>query len=299
MNWKDINETGKIYFTIMTYNLKVENIIQKINDKLNKVNSNMKNNFKKKIINQRLYPVLEYLKDLKINDLLNVIILSGDELKIFNLSKEELLICNKWEFTNFYFESDDKFKIGYLKNLLNENNLNIIFELENQLLKIIEIDKVKSRIIERKNIENEDDFNKIIKKLNPKLIYGTGSFLKKLKFLENINLKKLNKKEIIEKITKTEILKNHKILQNEILSQLQNPNLMNKFLFGKSEISKGILDYMVQKLFITKKLLKSLKKNISNEYLNFKIVIIDKYENGDIGETFIKNYDGIIAIKYY
>ena len=299
MNWKDVNEKGKLYYTIMTYNLKVEEIIQKINDKLNKVNNNMKNNFKKKIINQRLYPILEYLKDKKIDEVLNIIILSGKDLNIFNLNKKELIICNKWNLSNFYFESDERFKIVYLKNLLNENHLHIVFEIENFHLKILELDKVKSRIIQNKNIDNEDEFKKITDKLKPKFIHGSGSFIKKLKFLENIYYKKLTKEETVEKIKEIEIIKNQNILQNEVLSQLQNPNLMNKFLFGKTEISKGILEYMIQKLFITKKLFNSLKKNIESEYLNFKIIIIDKLKNGDIGDIFIKNYDGILGIKYY
>ena len=299
MNWKDINEKGKLYFTIMTYNLKVEEIIQKINNKLNKVNTNMKNSFKKKIINQRLYPVLEYLKDKKIDEVLNIIILSGQELNIFNLNKTELILCNKWNISNFYFESDERFKIGYLKNLLSENNLHIVFELDSVHLKILEIDKVKSRIIQNKNIENEDDLKKINDKLKPKLIHGSGSFIKKLKFTKNIYCKKLTKEKIIEKIREIEVIKNQNILMNEALNQLQNPNLMNKFLFGKEEISKGILEYMIQKLFISRKLFNSLKKNIEIEYLNFKIIIIDKLKDGDIGDIFIKNYDGILGIKYY
>jgi len=70
-------------------------------------------------------------------------------------------------------------------------------------------------------------------------------------------------------------------------------------MFGKKEVSNGILDYMVKKLFISKKLYKSLKKNISKEYLNFEIIIIKKNSNGDIGDIFFKNYEGIIGIKYY
>ena len=56
---------------------------------------------------------------------------------------------------------------------------------------------------------------------------------------------------------------------------------------------------MIKKLFISKKLIKSLKKNISKEYLNFEIIIIKKNSNGDIGDIFLKNYEGIIGIKYY
>ena len=100
-------------------------------------------------------------------------------------------------------------------------------------------------------------------------------------------------------LTTLNSIKNQNLLQSEILNQLQKPNLINKILFGKKEISKGILDYMIKILFIDKKLLKSLKKNISNDYLNFEIIEIDSIKNGDIGYQFLKNYDGIIALKYY
>ena len=46
-------------------------------------------------------------------------------------------------------------------------------------------------------------------------------------------------------------------------------------------------------------MLRSLKKNTPSEYLNFKILEVDSIENGDIGENFVKDYSGIIALKYY
>ena len=85
--------------------------------------------------------------------------------------------------------------------------------------------------------------------------------------------------EIVEKITNYNIISNQNILKSEILNQLENPNLINKILFGKNEVSKGILDYMIKILFIDKKLLKSLKKNISSEYLNFKIIEIESLKS--------------------
>lgn len=298
MSWKDNIEKGKLFYTILCYDLTVEQLISKINDKLDKVNKNMKNNFKKKIINQRIFPILEELKENKLNDKLNVIILSGNNLNFYNLTKKEILICRKWNITQFYFESNDKFKIGYLKNLFNENNINIVFKIDNLNLEIKELDKVKSRIIESLDI-NDEEFKKISDKYNPKLIHGSGSYIKKIKNFDEIYYKKLNNSEIVEKITNYNIISNQNILKSEILNQLENPNLINKILFGKNEVSNGILDYMIKILFIDKKLLKSLKKNISSEYLNFKIIEIESLKSGDIGDLFLKNYDGIIGIKYY
>ena len=56
---------------------------------------------------------------------------------------------------------------------------------------------------------------------------------------------------------------------------------------------------MVKKLYTTPSLWRQLKKNTPNEYLNFKVLEIDKLENGDIGDNFMKDYSGIIALKYY
>ena len=297
MSWQNNLENGKLFYTILSYDTSVEELINKINTKLEKVNKNMKNNFKKKIINQRIFPILEELKEKKSNEILNIIVLSGNNLNFYNLTKNEISICRKWNLSQFYIDSNEKFKIGYLKNLFNEKNINTIFKLDNMNLQIIELDKVKSRIIKKMILDN--DFQNIYNTYKPKLIHGSGSFIKKIKDVKELYTTNLSNNEIIEKINKFEILKNQNLLQSEILNQLQNPNLINKILFGKKEISKGILDYMIKKLFIDKKLLKSLKKNISNDYLNFEIIEINSIENGDIGYQFLKNYDGIIALKYY
>ena len=117
--------------------------------------------------------------------------------------------------------------------------------------------------------------------------------------IENIHLKKLNNDNIIKIINKLEIEKFQNLLKIEVLDQIKNPEFEDKFLFGKNEVGKGILNYMVKKLYIKPSLLRSLKKNTPSEYLNFKILEVDSIENGDIGENFVKDYSGIIALKYY
>ena len=180
---------------------------------------------------------------------------------------------------DFYITYDDKFKIGYLKNLFSEEKLNIIYELSNDNLKIIEMDKLKSRIIQEIKVENQSLLNNKDKKDKPKLIHGTGSFLKKIKNIDKIDFKKLNNEIIINIINKLEI--------------------QNSQLFGKKEISQGIMNYMIKKLYITPKLWRQLKNNVSSEYLNFKVLEIDTLENGDHGDKLIKDYNGLIALKYY
>lgn len=301
MSWKDCKKSGKIFYTILTYNKSVSEIINKIKDDLDKVNKRVKDSFKRKIINERLYPLIKLLESsYKGHEILNCIILAGNELHNFELTKDELNICKKWELKEFFITYDDKFKIGYLKNLLSEEKINLIFELNNENLKIIEMDNLKSRIISKNKIENQANFIELCNSQKPKMIHGSGSFIKKIKKSnDNIHLKKLGNNEIIDIINKLEIESSQNILKMEVLDQITNPSFEDKFLFGKKEVGNGILDYTIKKLYITPSLWRQLKKNTPSEYLNFKVLEVDKLESGDIGDKFISDYSGIIALKYY
>lgn len=300
MSWHNVNKSGKLYYTILIYDKPVNEIKNKLKDDLEKVNKRVKDSYKRKIINDRLYPLIKLLDtSYKDDEIINSIFLSGDELEKFDLSKEELSLCRKWKMNDFYITYDDKFKIGYLKNLFSEEKLNIIYELSNDNLKIIEMDKLKSRIIQQMKIENQSLFIDQYEKDKPKLIHGTGSFLKKIKNIDNIHLKKLNSENIINIINKLEIQNSQLILKMEVYDQLNNPQFEDKFLFGKKEISQGIMNYMIKKLYITPKLWRQLKNKVSSEYLNFKVLEIDTLENGDNGDKLIKDYNGLIALKYY
>jgi hypothetical protein len=300
MSWEEINESGKLYYTILIYGKLVNDVKKKLLDDLDKVNKRMKDAYKKKIINNRLYQIIKVLdSQFKDNDILNCIILSGRNLNYFTLSQNELKLCNKWNIKNFYIEYDDKFRIKYLKNLFSENKINLIFEFNGDVINIIELDKVKSRFIDKINVDNYNEILDLIEKNNPKIIHGIGSTIKKLKDLNNVYYKRLSSEEINDIINKMEINESQNILKKEVLNQLSNPAFDNKFLFGKKEVSNGIMDYMIKKLYITSSLMRQLRKNISKDYLNFEILEVDSLESGDIGYIFLKDYDGIIGLKYY
>lgn len=300
MNWRQINESGKLYYTILIYGKLVNEVKNKIKDDLDKVNKRMKDTYKKKIINDRLFQIVNLLdSQFKDNDILNCIILSGKNLNYFTLSNNELELCKKWDLNKFYIESSDKFRIKYLKNLFSEDKVKLIFEINSNQISLIELDKVKSRLLDKIKVENYNEVLDLIEKNNPKIVHGIGSTIKKIKDLSNIYYKKLSSEEINNIINKMEINESQDILKKEVLNQLSNPAFDDKFLFGKNEVPDGILDYMVKKLYITPSLMRQLRKNISKDYLNFEILEIDSLESGDIGDNFKKDYDGIIALKYY
>ena len=300
MNWKEFQQSGKLYYTILIYDKKVNEVKNKLKDDLDKVNKRMKDAYKKKIINDRLFQIINLLDNqFKDDETINCIILSGKNINYFTLSNNELDLCKKWDLNKFYIESSDKFRIKYLKNLFSEDKVKLIFEINGTQINLIELDKVKSRIINKVKVENYTEALDLIEKNNPKIVHGIGSTIKKIKDLSYIYYKKLSNDEINNIINKIEINESQDILKKEVLNQLSNPAFDNKFLFGKKEVPNGILDYMVKKLYITLSLMRQLRKNISKDYLNFEILEIDSLESGDIGDNFIKDYDGIIGLKYY
>jgi hypothetical protein len=300
MNWRENNESGKLYYTLLIYKKSVNEVKNKLKDDLDKVNKRMKDAYKKKIINDRLFQIVNLLDtQFKDNNILNCIILSGRNLNYFTLSNNELELCKKWNLNNFYIESSDKFRIKYLKNLFSEDKVKLIFEINSNQISLIELDKVKSRLLDKIKVENYNEVLDLIEKNNPKIVHGIGSTIKKIKDLSNIYYKKLSSEEINNIINKMEVINSQNILKKEVLNQLSNPAFDDKFLFGKKEVPNGILDYMVKKLYITPSLMRQLRKNISKDYINFEILEVDSLESGDIGDHFVKDYDGIIALKYY
>jgi hypothetical protein len=91
------------------------------------------------------------------------------------------------------------------------------------------------------------------------------------------------------------------LLEKKLLD-LQNPNTnTDLYIFGKLKegIKEAIEMYMVKELYIEEKKLERLKKIVDPSFLNFKIIEIKSMQDGDSASHFIKDYNGIMAIKYY
>ncbi len=298
---KQIQEKGKMLYTFLIHNHTSSNVISKLRTILEKVNLRMKDQFKKKLINERLYNIITELENLKPNDKINHIILSGKDVNIYELSKEQLAICRKWNLNDFYYTDNKYFEIQYLKELFCEKNVRTIGEFMGNIMKVIELDNVKNRLIEEINFSNQEEFKTYYETNNLFLVHGTGNFIKKIKFIPEHRLftGRLHLKDVNKIINELIIEENQIILNKEVLNQLTNPACDNLFLFGKKDVSKGIMGYLIKKLFITQKLLTKLKNKIDDSLLNFDIVIVDSLKSGDIGDSFIKEYCGLIGIKYY
>ena len=99
-----------------------------------------------------------------------------------------------------------------------------------------------------------------------------------------------------------EIMKKNMIELEKRLNDLQNEKTnTDLYLFGKLkiEIKEAIESYSVKELYIEDRKLEKLKEFVDESFFNFKIIVIKSLESGDSADKFIKNYNGIMGIKYF
>jgi hypothetical protein len=186
--------------------------------------------------------------------------------------------------------------IAHILKLLDDTKLINVCQIDNSNATIISMDEVKNRIKHQTKIELG------IENYDCELYYGQSvqmSALIKKYPTKKIFCGKLSKEEVWNKIINNRNIIAQENFNNEILTQLTNPEKENLFIFGKKDIGNQILNYGVKKLFITNKLYNNMVERIDQSLLNFPIVILEKNSDGDHADILIKNFGGLVGIKYY
>jgi hypothetical protein len=305
--YNSIEDSIETLYSIYIYKKKVKEVINYFENELEKAKK-INNIIKKNKINNRLFNFIKYLNDNYEEELLlNAIFLIHDKIILYELEKVEIEIAEHYNFPKIFVKCDTKFLIEYFIDLfynltfiyaikINSNEYSSI-KLNSNKMKIMEHGKVNNekKIIELidniRNTQNYKDFIIIIG--NVKI----PSNIKNIIFSKDL----LNNNDIYS-LYEYEIMKENNILLRKRLDELKNENTnLDLFVFGKLkfEIKEAIQSYSLKELYIETKKLENLKKFISDEFLNFKIIPIKSLENGDDASIFIKNYNGLMGIKYF
>lgn len=312
-------------FTIITYNMSTNDIIANITTKINNIN-NIKNNFKKKYLNDRLYNFINWLNENCIDSKINSIFLINNNINEIKLSSDNIKLLKKYEISQFIFLHDNHFKTDYIHKLLNDLDFYDVIKLEKNKLIHTKLNSTKHIIINTVDIK-KIDINKYIREtmlglksgpmsgqksgpmLGPKsepmsksgptpcLVHGA---IKDKIFDTDVifNEKdKLTNNEILDIFEQHNMLKIHDTL-SEYLLYLNNEKLIDKLIFG-NDIVKAILNYKIKTLFCTDKMLAKVRSTIPVEYLNFEIVQVISLAKSDIGDKLHSDFNGIIGIAYY
>ena len=304
---ENIDTLISIYFIEKNYN----ESIKFIQDQLNKA-TKITNIIKKNKINNRFYSILKFIEEnFNEESIINNIFLVHDKLIHYKLNENEIKIYKTYNFQKIFIKCDTYFYIDYFIDLFyNFNFIYTIKIIKNDLF-INKINKNKEKELENLKINNEqkiyEEIENIRKNNNYKdiiIIYGNSPFLSKIDInIKNIIIEKQNiNREELYNLYELEIIKNNNLLLEKRLVDLQNQNTnLDLYVFGKlkNEIKEAIEMYLLKELFIEDKKIEKLKKIVNNDFLNFKIIEIKSLKEGDIAYNFIKDYNGIMGIKYY
>jgi hypothetical protein len=292
--YKSIKDKYESLFTVMIYDMKVNDLIDKLNDQLKKI-QNINNKFKKKYLNDRLYNFILYLKE---NGAKNSIYLVHKEVEHIKLTKKKVKILREYGIKNYIFLFDNYFHIEYLKKLFTDFKFYDVIEFDRNSCSHYIINSTKRKVI--KSIDCKDVIN-YVDKLNRKcLLHGTNTILKNLNINHYIFNKKLHKDDIINIFIKEEMKVNH-IKLEKCLNMFTNEKELDKLVYGKIEkdIKEAIEYYKVKQLFVHKNIIDKVKSIASVDCFNFDLIEIDKIEDNDISDILLNQYNGVIGITYY
>ena len=308
-----VEETTETLFSIIIYDKKISEIIKFFEDQLEKAKK-ITNPVKKTKINNRLFNFLQYINDIYGNDLegiLNSIFLINNNIIEYKLNNDEIKVAKEYNFTKVFIKSDTKFCIEYIIDLFYNNIFIYTIKINKNDVNINKINKNKEKELDKlKNINEQkinEELERIRKLYNYKdliIIYGISSLFGKINILDKniiIQTDFLNRDELCN-LYENELMKKNHILLNKKLEDIKNEKTnIDLYIFGKLkfEIKDAIESYTIKELYIEDIKLEKLKSFIDTTFLNFKIIPIKSLEMGDIADTFIKDYNGIMGIKYY
>mgnify|MGYP005989610753 CR=1 FL=1 len=308
-NFINIHENQETLLTIYISNKKILDVIPIFEKELEKA-KNINNTSKKHKICNRYYQFIKKLNDFNEETIIHSIFLINEEIFEYKLNKEEIEIIKTYNLKEIYFEMDEYFHISYLIDLFTNFEFIYTILLSKNNGKIIIINKNKNKIIDKIKINNENELQDLIDTYkneyqykNTFIIYGESNLLDKLENNKNyIICKGKYSYSDIYLIYQDKIDKENLELLEKKLNDLNNEKTnLDLYVFGrlKIEIKESIETYSIKELYIEKRKIDLLKNFIDNEYFNFKIIPIKSFKEGDIGDIFIKNYKGLMGIKYY
>jgi len=305
--YKNVEETSDTLYTFIIHNITSLEVLLFIDSQIDRA-KNIKNALKSKKINDRLFNLYKNIKDShKDDEKINCIYLVDNKIIKYKLTIDDSNIASTFKLHNIYMKNDIMFHIDFIIDFF--TNFKFIYTLKiiRNELSIIKLNKNKEIIIETKKIASNESqmINEIIdniKKYNNYndiiIIHGT----KNINELNNCIIKKdiLNKESIYSLYEDYNMTLNHRLLElklNELNNEKTNTDL---FVFGKmKDIRSEIELFTIKELYIDINKLTKLRGLLDESYLNFKIIEIRILNNNDIADQFMKNYNGIMAIKYF
>ncbi len=298
--FRDIRGKFQSNYTIIVNGMSFDEVLNIMYKKLELVNK-LKDNVKKKHLNDTLYSFVEYLKQQHPEDKDNTLYLVGANLKIINLKKSWKSILNEWNVPKFTFRNDEYFDIDYLNSLFTDDSYYDIIKIKNKTVTHTHLNphkrRIKTEVEAGKEFNLEEFISKNVK--NQYLIHGVSSLIKNFKSGPNALVfnKTLRDEDILQEFEKSAMQDIHAIIQ-ELFGHMMNDKMSHRVKVGK-DIQKAIQYAQLETLYCTPTMAKNVREKIPQDLQNFKIIEVKTLEKGDTGDTLDRDYKGAIGFTYY
>jgi len=315
--YESISETTESLLSIMVHKKSILDVINYLQDQLEKA-KNIANITKKNKVNNRFFRLIKYIELNYDTGEINSIFLVGDDILEYTLNKSEIAILCEYEIMKLYMKCDTYFYIDYFYDILYNFEFIYSIKITKSNVTISKLNKNKEKIVHLGN-KNTDIFNKITDTkgvlslcdtVRSDLLYKDIIFI-----ISTINFDKVSDNKNIIFIKKdtfarhdiydlyeNEIYKKNNIELEKKLNDLNNEKTnTDLYVFGKLKdiVPEYIETYSIKELYIEERKIEKLKEIADPDCLNFRIIPIRVIEEGDCATQFIKDYNGIMAIKYY
>jgi len=151
--YKNIVDRYDSLYTIIVYNTNINELVDFIYHKLEKIKI-IKNIYKRKHINDRLYFFKQYIDDTIKKDKINSIFLLGKDIIEFELTKSEIKVLSEYNIKPIIFKSGEYFDIDYVNNLLTDFTFYTVIHIMDKNMKHIVLNSTKKKIINEDSIDN-------------------------------------------------------------------------------------------------------------------------------------------------
>ncbi len=300
-------DTHEATLSLLFYKKSVEWILCTLEELLEKVKK-IENPIKRNKLQQRYYKLKEEMERIEDGSkLVSSLFFIQEKIFEYPLSPRERQVMEEYKIRDYHLYAESSFRIDYFRDLFDNFDFYYSFIYHKSECEMKKWNAYKEKVVERGKYEKEfyEKIRKVYGYKGTIFIYGSG--VKANKELLTLSAPKVilekeeyGRNELYQMALQEEIRANHVILQQR-LQELQNEKKMDLYVFGrlKFEIKDAIESYSLKELFIQREKYEKLRSWIDHDAFNFKVYFIEKLESGDVADTWIQNYNGVMGIKYF
>lgn len=283
-------------YMIIVRNRSKGQLIKDVTHKLNIVKQT-KDPYKRNYRLNRLYQFIKYIENPLIDGDLSHVFFVGNIIHHIKIDAIFIETLDSFQVHNTIIKEDNIYDIDYLQNLFQDNSYKNVLYIKNDDMTHIHLNKTKIRIYSNNNLKNIKLEDYILENLKePSVIHGISVHLKNLKLPNHfVFSKKIDNDQIFNTFTTADMTIYHKKVTECINNLIRSGD--KKIVVGK-DIVKAIKNYLIKTIYCTIDKEKILRNNY-NKYINFDIIIVKSLDQNDIVTTLIRDYKGLIGVKYY